>query len=239
MLHKDGNMPEECEDAIDDRMGPDRAALTIAIADGASSTAFSGRWARLLAEHAVTHPRRSAWTRTWIESPAKMLRAGINIASLPWHLQDKAGRGAFAALHSVHFDLKSAVYFSRAIGDVCLVVVSRGSRVQILPERFEEPDRFAERPFLIGSNPAANEVALSRQTGRERVIPRGESTFFCMSDALARWFIQSCRGGSESWRELADLTRKSEFDDFVAGERACGSLLNDDVSLIRVKLMRG
>src|SRR5262245_30341580 len=95
-LPKEGNAPEEYEDAF--RSAPDRGRF--AVADGATETSFSGRWAAaLVTAFAAAPPDWQAdpdALAAWLAPMQHACQAAVPWDRLPWYALEKAQAGLFA-----------------------------------------------------------------------------------------------------------------------------------------------
>ncbi len=102
----------------------------------------------------------------------------------------------------------------------------------------QESTFFAQRPFLLSSNPARNGT-LAEQLVVTTGQCQGADTFYLMTDALAHWTLRRCEAGDPPWSELAALRsdrRQRRFGHWIAALRAAGTLRNDDVTLLTVHI---
>ena len=236
--HKAGLRPDEYEDASawSAAGAPPAERLHVAVADGATDGAFSGRWARILVARYVNHPRGRI-TAAWLRPASDEFRAGFDIAALPWYAQEKAGRGGFSALLGLTVDLRRASFQALVVGDTCLATVASSGRTEILPLPLSRLGAFGNSPYLVGSNPSLNADLPTAQVGYRRTLRPGKTSFFLMTDALAAWFVQRWHQGGRPWLELDQIVDADDFASFVARART-GGMRNDDVTLVRFKVDR-
>src|SRR5262245_26698148 len=185
-LPKQGNPDSECEDA----WAADDASRRCAIADGASESAFSGLWARLLVEGFLAAARPADFW-SWIEEPRSRWTAEVMGLELPWYLEEKRKEGAFAALLGVGMrppqPERPGRWKALAVGDCCLVRVREGGGVRAFP--IEKASDFGGDPLLIGSRGRSLPKV---EQGSGSLLPGDQ--LFLMTDALAQWFLQSHEG---------------------------------------------
>lgn len=238
-LPKAGNTEDEYEDAFwpNGPVNEAAAPFHLAVADGASTTSFSGLWARLLVEaygtgaiagqdlDAALQPLREHWL------------AIVGTKNLPWHAAEKVRRGAFSSLLGLSFAENGRAmrgrWTSLAIGDSCLIHM-RGNAVQLtFPLNCSE--QFQANPYLIGSKPdgllGADHACVADG------VWESSDVFYLMTDALACWFIKAAEGSGRPWSLLEPLAGSEKgalFENLVVGLRESNSLRNDDVTFVRV-----
>ncbi len=238
-LPKAGNRADEYEDACwPTRSYPiDEPIARLAVADGATESAFAGRWARQLARawgEGALNPddltgslagEQTAW------------QAAVDAQPLPWYAEEKARSGAFAALLGVIVDLGSgeqAGWTALAVGDCSLFHV-RGDR---LADSFPATDAtfFTSRPLLISSRPERNRSIAANLYRAAGDLEAGDRLYLA-TDAVGQWFMQSAADGERPWEALDGVMMRSRrrFAAWVNGLRACGALRNDDVTVLRIE----
>jgi hypothetical protein len=217
---KDGNSEAEYEDAY--AVGGTQTTRTIAVADGASSSAFAGEWARLLADGFAADPTADPGDLVARLGAAWRQEIASGAAALPWYTEEKVARGAHGALLVVTFDLAARTFTARAVGDTCLFVVGPdGLRVAFPIERAAD---FDNRPELVATEDPF--PAFARLNGAFAPIDR----FLLMTDALAAWFLAETAAGGRPWREIPEDA--ADFRQWLGRLRSDGVLRNDDVTLV-------
>lgn len=230
LVVKDGNAPDEIEDAAEAAAERGRYAIS----DGASTSGFSKLWSRLLVNHFVLHTEAGIrnWSKWLPEVQAKWL-AELKHVDIPWFGEEQYARGAFATfLSMIVSDQEHDVvrYQAEVVGDSCLFHV-RGERlIRVFPiERSEDFDSF---PKLVGSRCQAMEIEEKRSVSIEGTINSGDQIVL-MSDALAEWTLTEHEAHRPPWRELDGLIRagctNDQFEGWIAELRARRELRNDDV----------
>ena len=243
-LSKEGNRPEECEDAFrvvyPSRTGPGTGAeiARATVCDGASESAFAREWAEILANAFVDRPLDlSGLTedsmKTWLKRSQEEWHGGIPWDRIPWHGEAKARAGAFATLLGLTIQAdpetpRQLSWQAVAVGDSCLFVV-RNDRL-LLSFPLEDAGQFDNNPALVCSNPAN-----SQRLWEEVRLESGECApgdrFILASDALAAWFLASYSAGEKPWETLLKLDA-SERDGWVEEKRRERSMRNDDTTLL-------
>ena len=219
-LPKSGHAADEYEDAFafsDASTMPFRAA----VADGATEAAFAGRWARQLAEGfaesgAALAEQLPAWQRAWAAA------VEAQRAALPWYAAEKAEQGAFAAF--LGFTLAASDRWrAAAVGDCNLFHLRDGGLRQAWP--FSDAEAFGHHPALVPSRAAQALPKVCRTEGR----CRPGDAFVLASDALAAYLLRTGAAAA------LDFTAET-FPQAVADAHAAGTLRNDDVTLLVLRL---
>jgi hypothetical protein len=241
---KQGNSEEEYEDAVwpPERREYEGTCARFAVADGATESSYARRWAEVLV-HAVGEGRLSpACLPEGIVPLRADWRQWMAGKSLPWYAEEKARRGAFAALVALELSAPEAAggsegyWQAAAVGDSCLFHM-RGEKV-LTRFPMNTAAAFNNRPFLLGSVEAEGECLADRISRQGGTWARGD-VFYLMTDALACWFLQAIEGGGNPWDVLGDLTHHegtTPFPEWVASLRRQGLIHNDDCTLLSIHI---
>jgi hypothetical protein len=236
-LAKAGSRRTEYEDSV----AWSRRCGRVAVADGASASAFARLWAHLLA-HAYT----AGWlTAETLESDLGRIQGRwatlVDGRPLAWYAAEQARRGAFAALVGLSL-MPNGCWSALAVGDCCLFQVRGDALLVAFP--VDDPDAFDNRPLLLCSRPAGN--ANLRQDGAI-VTATGSwqpgDTFMLMSDALAAAFLRlqlSVYVETEPNASPLDVLEfertRAGFRRWIETLRAHRQMRNDDVSLVLLQV---
>lgn len=235
-LPKAGNAPAECEDAH----AADAGLRRLAVADGASDSYDSGRWARLLATAFVdvAPPAHAEGLGRWVAELAGCWRAALDFEHLPWNQQAKAQHGAHCTFLGVELDLAEHAdaapgapcggWRAIAVGDACLFQVRQGRLLRAFP--LERADQFGLTPALLATSPAYRGPGLEQLAQAAGELRVGDALVLA-TDALARWLLAADGAGERPWERLPD--DDSAFAALIDVERRAGRLRNDDVTLLR------
>jgi hypothetical protein len=227
-LPKDGNTPDEYEDAahpsdaVDD---PDCDSFRCAVADGATETSFSRLWAGLLVRGYVEEEPLEVTRKKWHEE--------IPTEDLPWYAEEKASAGAYAALVGLRV-LKDGAWECEAVGDSCMIQTRYDKIILAFP--LQSPDQFNNSPALICSkaNPATD-VEFLKLSGSWEIGDK----FFLLTDAIARWIVS---GAEAEVNQLWSLENETALRAFVSEQRALidadgrPKLHNDDLTILRLEI---
>ncbi len=228
--HKRGNAPDEYEDAF----AGDAAQARFAVADGASESSFTARWARLLVEGFIAAEGQPWRGLDWLAPARQQWAAEVDPQPLPWYAEEKREQGAYATLLGLAFTGGS--WRALAVGDSCLFRV-RGKK---LGKSFPLPrsSDFGNHPALIGSRGRSADTPLEIRRARGQWRPGDR--FLLMTDALAEWMLrcheQRQRPAEDIARLLAEPAPQDAFAAWVAERREVHGLRNDDVTLMVIDL---
>lgn len=217
---KSGHTAEEYEDAAAGPAAAPDGTTRLALADGATESAFAGLWAQTLVASFVAP--ESAVPETFGEFLHRARRAfGEAIAEreagLSWYASAKAEEGAHAAFLGLVL-YPDFAWRAVAVGDCCLLHFRDGARLEAWP--ISDPTAFGHRPDLVTSRYEDSHAPITTSgqwAGDDRLI--------LASDALAAYLL------------ALDAIPEDfgDFDAFVAGAREAG-MRNDDVTLVEVVL---
>jgi hypothetical protein len=129
-------------------------------------------------------------------------------------------------------DGPAPVWHAAALGDTVLFHVRDGRLLKHFPP-LSAAD-FASNPDGISTRPGQ----LARMNGQLRFqqgyLAPGD-ILFCATDALAKWMIE--RDDDALWPVLASLSHPAVFARLVDEQRAAKALKDDDVTLLRLRLL--
>jgi hypothetical protein len=233
-LHsKVGENIADCEDALAVACARPGRGLRAAVADGASSSAFSGYWAALLTQSFVAAPIRSeAELLERLPALTERWNAHVYGRNLPWHALKRAMRGAFAALAGVEVEAGApAAWRGFALGDSCVVHLRAGAVLRSEP--IAVAAAFANDPVLISTDAERNAgiEAELRLFGGE-LMPG--DTLLLATDALAQFVLTAAEAGASGLGKL--LAALERGDGAIEAGRAVGSLRNDDIAVIVIRV---
>ncbi len=245
---KAGNQPEEYEDAsrmaglpLPARRGNQRGLARVAVADGASESAFAREWAEILVKAFVaeTSPLDlSALTsdalKSWLKPRQDAWNRAVPWERIPWHGEAKARAGAMAAFLGVTIQAAPnggvIKWQAVAVGDCCLFVVRDDTLEMAWP--LDASGKFNNTPSLICSNPDNDKWRLELRSGE---CEPGGSIFILASDALAQWLLREDEASGKPWNKLLKLETNG-WRDWVHERRQERSMSNDDVTVIITRL---
>jgi hypothetical protein len=214
--HTDAENEDAAAFAIDD--GPVHAA----VADGATESAFSRTWARLLVERSVaegiiapTETALTAWRTAW--------RTAVDpkVQAQPWYVAAKTEQGA----HATYLHLQCTAngdWQAARVGDCVLFHIRNRTLQATWPDM--EADSFNHRPDLVSTQPSHTPTVHTTQGTWQP----GDA-FLLATDAAAAWLLQTGVAPALEWTPNA-------FRDAAQAARTQGTLRNDDTTVLRLVL---
>ena len=226
-LARRGSTADECEDA----WAIDAEATRVAVADGATESAYPGVWAQLLVEHFT---REAGDWPGWIAQVQPRWLDAVrqpDIPPVPWFVEQSLARGAFATFLGVRFAEESAEAI--AVGDSCLFHVRDGRLERSFP--LEDSSAFGNTPWLVGSRTSPDDVPRRQGKSCPLELLAGDRLWL-MTDALARWFLVEAEAGRRPWDALGDLLDRPdvEWEAWVETLRDTRALRNDDTTVVGI-----
>jgi hypothetical protein len=225
------------------RKGVELIAFRSAVADGTSTTSFSGIWAQQLVlsfasgrlEGGVLPTSLRPLQGRWLRKAQARLRG----RALSWYADAKLKQGAASTL--LGLDLRAAEpkqttcrWRVMAVGDSCLAHVRQDRLLEFFP--FARVEDFTNHPDLISTR--ADAVERFDVKIREGEAAAGDS-FYLMTDALAKWFLKETDNGEKPWEVLRGFEAYPEgqaFSDWVRDRRQADAMDDDDVTVLRLDL---
>ncbi len=241
---KRGNVASEYEDAYFPERACHRHDLSefrCAVADGASESAFSREWARLLV-------RRYHYQRMSLDLLRRCWLRKVTRQPVPWYLDEKIRRGAHATLVGLSIrDPKPSEpcggsWKAIAVGDSCLFHVRDDELLTVAP--ITRSDQFNNHPHLVSTN---SSTSFGLDESRIKVVSGqwlASDVFYLLTDALAEWTLAEHEAGQPPWSVFRSLGRDGDsgaegqqcFETLVANQRENGGLHNDDATLLRIEV---
>jgi hypothetical protein len=247
-LPRAGNETAEYEDSFQPRKDGRHSArrLRFALADGASESMLSGRWADVL-------------TRTWCKAQRGRTEEILQAAMAEWdgelaaYLEDRSrqgrpiqwfeepglAKGAFATLLGVQFTTRRTSvgnWSAVSLGDTCLFQVRDDELITSFPVKSSAD--FGSSPNLVPSRAEDVERVASHVEGRDGEWRSGD-LFVLATDAVSAWFLSEVEGGHAPWEQLLGFAARGQaaFAQWVSGLRVEGRLRNDDVTVVRIEVL--
>jgi hypothetical protein len=210
-LAKDSVAPEANEDALL------WEGCRLALADGASSDAFSGLWAQSLCQAFLSQGtlERDVAAKFW----STALPTPVS-----WFLADKLRQPTHSSFLGLEWD--QTTLRAQAVGDACVFVVRDELLAFAFP--YTRAEDFATHPTLLptqGPLPELRHAEFTLQAG---------DTILAATDALAAWLLHEQE--HQPWRSLLALQNASDFQRFIEALRAARRLALDDTTLAVVGL---
>jgi len=240
---KAGNTEAEFEDAFWPRprlSGERENRFSVAVADGATESSFSGVWAKQLVR-AYCHGNID-FANIGASLPAlqKKWTGIVGRKQLSWYAEEKVQQGAFSSILGLSLEDgdesgKSGSWRAVAVGDTCLVHVRGDELLMSFP--VSTSAEFNNSPLLVGSTSNSNSE-LDHHIRRVHGCWEFGDSFYLMTDALATWFFREFEEGRHPWRTLTDLDSDQRllFRPWIEELRERKTLKNDDVTLYRIDI---
>lgn len=226
---------------------PGDTAVRFAVADGATEGYESRQWVSQLLGSFLDAgdpdtPRGldESRLRTWLERMQDIWSRSIPPAT-DYIEHVKIQEGAFATFVGCQLDGLDGTSLPRwqaaAVGDAVLFHVRDGGLLRHLP-----PLRAAD----FGTNPNGLSSKSERLAGivkqfrfdRGLLVPG--DLLFAATDAMAKWMLTWVEKDEKTlWRALEGLAGQADFDHLVGEQRRAKAMKDDDVTLLRVRLLSG
>ena len=249
-VSKAGNLLEECEDCFRvvfpyrmEKLGLTKNNARIALADGASESAFAREWARILTDRFITNPpnicgpvERSL--TEWLEPCQEEWNRLVPWERIPWHGEAKTRAGSLATLLGLTIGKGSnrsntLSWRAIAVGDSCLFIVRGGEMALSFP--LEDSSQFNNAPALICSNSNNNGGLWERVSQTSGDCVSGDLIILA-SDALSQWMLDRAADGGKPWEDLLLLYSDGRLEQWINDSRDRRLIQNDDTSLIIIEV---
>jgi len=227
-------------DEYEDAFAAEPASGRFAVADGASESAFSGLWARLLVECFVRSSEVDLlqWPASLAPLQAEWV-AQLQGRQLPWYGEKQVAQGAFATLLGLNVEQNTQAtsrWQAISVGDCCLFHTRGRALLTAFP--IDNSSDFGNDPRLLGSR-----MSVERATAHVRHAEGSAASgdrLWLMTDALAQWCLASHEAGADPWHEmdplLAPEPAAAPFDLWADQSREAGRLRNDDATLMVLQI---
>jgi hypothetical protein len=243
--HKDGNSAGEWEDAAGWSVtAPARARF--AVADGGTEGFNSRGWVSQLVSSfvapdsqdgrpALNQPAMRDWCGRQQDSWAAA--SPLSTDAIVRRKQTEEGSYAtFLGCELTELDGPAARWRAVALGDTVLFHVRADTLVSEFPDL--GPHDFGLHPDLVHSFRSCLDVMAERMTFLEGDLMPGDMLLGA-TDALAHWIVKAdARQEKLLWPFLATISHPSAFARFVDDQRRAGEMHNDDVTLLRMRVLR-
>lgn len=235
---KPGNTPEEFEDAFcpSDLREVRSNELNVAVADGATQSIFSGKWAQLLTTQFCENGLLNAAALVEaLPSVQKKWVTSVTEKALPWYAERKVQMGAFASLLGINLvsngSSPSIKWRCVAVGDSCIFHVRANKILTTFP--LVESRAFEANPHLICSVPSGNDALLDHFITIEGDCEI-DDIFLLSTDMVARCLVKLCEENEDPWENLRDLNTSEELFDWLEPIRKKFLFKHDDATLLRI-----
>jgi hypothetical protein len=225
-LQKQGNIPEEYEDACCHKQSTKPDIFRVAIADGATDASFSGIWATLLVDaYCQGQFNEENKLRQHLSHLQTEWHKVATAKPLPWYAEKKLREGTFSSL--LGLTLTENTWEIMVIGDSCFFHISEDSLKECIPLTHSE--QFNNSPILLSSHLTDHD--LKNITKEQGVWQKGDE-FYLMTDALASWFLQEDEQNHKPWNIICQHI--DNFKSWITELRETDLIHNDDVTLLHI-----
>jgi hypothetical protein len=253
---KDGYALSEWEDGAMGRSlsrhSGNPALFRFVVADGATETYAARQWVDLLIGSFMSPrkagPANGPGAARWPDIDRSSLSAWFRGLQEQWWAappaasdtieQLKLGQGTLATFvggQLVGLDTRSPRWQAAALGDSVLFHVRDGDLIDQVPPLGSAD--FDTAPEGVNTRPERLDRMSAGLHLRDGGLAAGD-TIFVATDAFARWMITRLEAGDEAlWPWLSKLDHPVVFDNLVAAERKAGTMRDDDVTLMRIRLL--
>lgn len=231
-------------DEYEDAFCGDSSRGRLAIADGASESAFAGTWAKMLVEHFVERELHPDNIDEWLAEVQSRWLAEVSDKPLPWYGEMKRDEGAFATFLGLEVfateKSEACCWRAAAIGDACLFQIRADKLLSAFP--LTQSGEFNNSPQLLCSRQPASESSHSPFQWQSGDLLKGD-IFILMTDAMAEWFLRETEAGRSPWQETlvyaqndADELTTAAAAEWLMALRKAGSIRNDDVTMVAIEI---
>jgi hypothetical protein len=250
---KDGNAPSEWEDAAGwsgaARSGPPAAApdrARFAVADGASEGFDSRGWVSELVASFLAADRdggrpllgRRAM-RDWCERRQDAWAAASPLSTDDIVRRKQTEEGSYATFLGCELtglDGPVPRWRAVALGDTVLFHVRADALRAKVPDL--GPRDFGLHPDVVHSFPSQLDAMAARMIFADGSLLPGDM-LLAATDALAHWIVKADAGQEKLlWPFLAAVSHPAAFARFVRDQRRSSEMHNDDVTLLRIRVLR-
>ncbi len=236
-IPKYGNSDKENEDSLSFSKRIGGTLLKFAISDGATESLYSKEWSAILVEHYTKRHFDLANFPNIIGEMAEKWQSSIKSPDeLPWYLQEKLGKGAFATFLGITIDLREQTFESIAVGDCVLFHFRNDKLIYSFP--VESSDQFNNTPLLISTN-SKYQIDFQKLTKYSKGDIVSGDLLILATDALSAWIFKRL---DDSIRLLIDLKnflshkKRNKKIDWVYNKINNREIKNDDITIILINI---
>ena len=253
-LPKDPDEPGQFQDAYG--ISNDRGIAVVA--DGVSSSLFSGKWAAILTEATLQSPPLvghdspeaadvvgvpegdSLAFSDWLSQRRSTWRAEIDTSSLAWHQKAKLAQGAFSTLLWAQVDVAEeqpgafGAYRLRAfaIGDSCLFHARHGELLCSFP--IDRSAEFEAAPLVLGSVDLRRDHLIQFRLIEQ--LCGADDTLVLCTDAVAEWCLRAYEADQPvDWERYWEMT-EDQWQEEITELRNRQAMRYDDATLMLLRV---
>ena len=236
-----GNKSEENEDAVAKNImiytNENEKMISLCVADGATESIFSRRWASKLVDAVETKQITAGSFPSDLEKLQNEWEEWLGNVELAWYAEEKAKQGTYAAFLLVDIHLEKGIWTALSVGDCCVFQVRNNELIKSFP--YKKECEFNNLPVLLGTK-INGEISVAMENG---VFIEGD-VFYMATDSLAKYILSEFEKGFDKISEIVewmgvnkDEEKLSDFREITKYWINNGRLKNDDCSLILLKLL--
>lgn len=241
-LQKLGNEPHEYEDSFYFNLESGK----FAIADGVSESCFAKLWADILTKSFVesdislfsfeefSDEKINEVLQSFLAYVQKEWNEKIDWKNLPWYVEEKAKKGAFATFLGLELkrdsDYEASQYHWRAvaIGDCCLFQTNGKQLINSFP--VSESTQFGNTPLMLSSRISLDNFGKFKIRASKGVVKTNEKIILA-TDAVAKWILIQVEANQWTW-EKQILSKEEELRSFFNESIKNEKLRNDDITVV-------
>ncbi len=237
----------ETEKSNQDSFARSLDGSSIALSDGAGSSLYPRKWAKLLVKAFCSlnnNPieRIGSSYQEWLNPVQEQWRqyylTKITNPNRKWWETDsqikKCGFATFLGLTLSNLDVSSTgKWLAVAVGDSCLFKLEKDNNEKLSTFPLGNSRDFKNTAQCWSSLP---EYASSPPQFQEGHFERGD-VFLLATDALSQWLLADFESHSSEWKKIFELEQQEDFVRIIERLRQEKSLKNDDTTAILIKIL--
>jgi len=228
---KQGNSPEEYEDAYNAACNCIKKNFVFSVADGATESSFAKQWAEFLTEEFTENSKKQFLKyvlRKAVLKAKDRWKEMLKNKTIPWYAEEKVKKGAYTSFIGMRIFPEKMEWESISIGDCCLFIVRNDEIYVKFPIKNHED--FGNTPYLIGSVSEYDKERIEEKNGELKP----EDIIYLFSDAIAQWFLKNSE--KKPWKIISEIKDEKEFQTFIDKLREKKEIKNDDVTMISAEV---
>jgi hypothetical protein len=241
-IQKNGNSPDENEDAYDSS----EDNLRFALADGATDSFRSKSWSKLLVDSFIKNPffniervrnpfdlerKKETYINfiNWLEPLRQKWKSQIVWKNLRWNAEEKARIvGAFSTFLAIQITSRETRGIGcLSIGDTCVFILHNNHLKKSWP--IANSKDFNNTPYLLSSYQKYN--VKMEQHIRTFFYDDDCDLIVVATDAFAKWFLYEYEKDNQPWLQFENLDPLG-FNELIFSLREAKEIQDDDTTAI-------
>lgn len=236
----------ESEKSNQDSFAHNGDGSTIALSDGAGSSLYPRKWAKLLVKAFCSSDNNSIerisnsyqeWLNPVQEQWRQYYLTRITNPNRQWWETDsqvkKCGFATFLGLTLSNLEVSSTGrWLAVAVGDSCLFKLDKDNNDRLSTFPLDNSRDFKNTAQCWSSLPEYASFPPQFQGGH---YERGD-IFLLATDALSQWLLADFESHSSEWKQIFELEKQEDFVRIIARLRQEKLLKNDDTTAILIKI---